>query len=521
MSREHRAKSNIVMKIHNKIIKSCIVALCALPFTHCYSANAETIFSDDAGIVDNLPVSVLSDTFADIYEKLDSVKFAGKNINIAIESLQKIHPSAHISATDRRIILVWGDTIVANYPRPAVGDWREFGEITTAVLLKMRENDVNLHRASESELYAMAVSALLSGVDENGRYIYSQDAEIAEDGRLLTSIGLTGERDERGNFRVNGIFKGTSADIAGVRMGDIISGINGKSVASMSPDELDAAISGFNSGTVKMHLLTPFGNRDVVLRRATIVATDADIIYRNGDNANILEIIIHNVSNGAVSIVNEALAQHTDINGIILDLRSAGGDDTIAAAKLAGLFIGQNPVMRVVQVNHEEMEIVPGGDAVTDAHVVVLLSGNTRGTAEAIASAFYENNRGILIGTPTAGAARIASTLELKNGGALEVWDKSLKSGSGDVLDGRGVFPIVCLSNIRSAAQQHAFFLNVVNRDFIATDFNRRDDIDVAEIRRGCPSITSGADEDALATAVSAQLLTDDAAYKRLMINQN
>ena len=160
---------------------------------------------------------------------------------------------------------------------------------------------------------------------------------------------------------------------------------------------------------------------------------------------------------------------------------------------------------------------MPNADAITDVPVVVLMSDQTRGTAEAIAAAFYENNRGVLVGTPTAGNARIATEIDLDNGGMLELLNKSIKTGQGNIIDGRGVFPIVCLSNIRSNQQQNAFFLNVINGNFNARDFNKEPDTDVNMIRRGCPTIASGADEDALSMAVSVQILTDKKIYNRLM----
>ncbi len=438
---------------------------------------------------------------------------------MAIESLERLNKKAHIAATDERVVLVWGDDIIANYPRPAAGNWEGFGEITTALVLKMRERDADLRRQSTSELYQTVVGALMEGVDENGRYIYSRAAEIAEDGRLLTSAGITGARDERGNFRVTGIYKGSSADAAGVRAGDLISEINGRPVAEMTDADLDAVISGFNSGTAKIKLLTPAGARNVVLRRATVVLADADVVHRSGvgTNGGILEIIVHNVSDSAVSIVNEALAKYPDAEGIILDLRAATGDDERAAAKLAGLFVGAVPVMRIVETARDEVEVVPGGNAVTKAPAVVLMSNQTRGTAEAIASAFYENDRGVLVGTPTGGIARIATQIDLNNGGALELLNKSIKTGAGRAIDGRGVFPIICLSNIRSASQREAFFLNVLNGDFRATDFNTKAEVPAEDIRRGCPVITSGADEDALSSAVAMKILTDKKVYNRLM----
>ena len=385
-------------------------------------------------------------------------------------------------------------------------------------MLKLRANDPGLHSASESEMYQLVVDSLMRGIDENGRYIYSRLAEVTEDGRILTSVGLEGMRDARGNWRITGVYKDSPADISGLREGDLIVAINGVNVADMSDADLSGAMSGFNSGTSKIKVLSPSGARDVVLRRATIILADADVVHRaDPETGGILEIVVHKVSDNAAAIVNEALATYPDVSGIVLDLRAATGDDERAAAKFAGLFIGARPVMRVVETAKDEVEIIPGGAAVTDADVVVLMSNMTRGTAEALVAAFYEYGRDVLVGTPTAGAARIATRINLENGGALELLNKSIKTGTGRKIDGRGVFPIVCLSNIRSTNQQNAFFLNVINDDFNAKDFNKADDVDVDAVRRGCPVITSGVDEDALSAAVAAKILTDARLYNKLL----
>lgn len=479
---------------------------------------AESLFFADEPVQDGLPVFEMSKTFAEIYEKLDAVNWAGKSLNVAIESLEKINPKAHIAATDERVVLVWGDEIVGNFPRPESNDWYGFGEITTALIFKMRANNSQLAALTQSEVYRVVVDALMAGVDENGRYIFSKAAEIAEDGRLLTSVGIEGFRDINGNWRVTGVYKGAPADISGVRAGDLIVQINGEYVANMDDGELNAVMTGFNSGTAKMKLLTPNGEKNVVLRRASIVLADADVIrHTNKDSGGMLEFIVHKVSDGAVNIIAEALAQYPDVSGVVLDLRTAIGDDERAAAKMAGLFMGAVPVMRIVETARDEVEVVPAAQAATDVNVVVLMSDMTRGTAEAIVAAFYENNRGVLVGTPTAGVARIASRIDLNNGGALELLNKSLKTGAGRQIDGRGVFPIVCLSNIRSSAQQNAFFLNVVNNDFNARDFNKEANIRPQDVRRGCPVVTSGVDEDALAIAVAAQILSDGKIYGRLL----
>lgn len=479
-----------------------------------------SLFYDNVQIQDDLDVYAVSDVFADIYEKLDGVNWAGKNIDVAIESLEKLNPEAHIAATGERAVLVWGDELIANYPYPKSKDWKAYGELTTTLLLRMRERDVRLRALKDAELYQVVVNALLSGIDQNGNYIYSRDMLNGDDSHILTSLGFDGGRDSRGNLRVTGVYKDSPADMVGIREGDIVSEINGERVEKMTDGDISSILSGYNSGTEKLKLLTPSGNRYVTLRRATIMMADADIIYRapNKDaTGGILEIIIHKITDGAVDIVNEALAKHSDVAGIILDLRTSTGDNEKSAAKLAGLFMGQKPIMRAIETAVDELEIVPGGDAVTEVPMVVLISDTTRGTAEAVAASFNENKRGVLVGTPTAGRARIASFIDLKNGGVLELLNKSVKTGYGKTLDGRGVFPIVCLSNIRNADQRETFLLNVINGKFNAYDYNRDANVDVKAVRNACPKIVSGVDEDALAGVVSVQILTDSKVYDQLM----
>ncbi len=457
-------------------------------------------------------------TFAEIYEKLDSVQWGGKNISVVIEGLENLSPHAHLAATDDRIILVWRDSIVGNFEQPKSKDWQGYGKITTALIDKMRDRDAGLARLSNEEIYERAVDALMQGIDESGKYISKKTLMSGVGTRILTSVGISGFREQNGDFRVGTIVSGSPADIAGIKVSDLIDKVNGRDTATMTDAELDAVFQGLNSGTAKLHVLTPAGERNVVLRRATIVLADADIIYRPIENSGgILEIVVHEVTDNAANIVNEALAKYSNVDGVILDLRAAGGTEPRAATKLAGLFMGAKPVMRVSQTAGEDTEFVPGGNAVTDAMVVVLTSNMTRGTAEALASAMYENGRGVLVGTPTAGAARITTRIDLSNGGALELLNKSIKSGQGYDLDARGIFPIVCLSNIRSAKQQNAFFVNVINNDFKIQDFNKDKKVNVDAVRRGCPVITSGDDEDMMSAAVATKILTDKTVYSRLI----
>ena len=107
----------------------------------------------------------------------------------------------------------------------------------------------NISKNPDSASPGLSISGVVTRIlpGSSGRYIFSKAAQITEDGRLLTSVGMEGSRDERGNFRVDGVFKGAPADTAGISAGDLIVQINGKLVRNMSDSELAAVLSGFNS----------------------------------------------------------------------------------------------------------------------------------------------------------------------------------------------------------------------------------------------------------------------------------
>ena len=182
---------------------------------------------------------------------------------------------------------------------------------------------------------------------------------------------------------------------------------------------------------------------------------------------------------------------------------------------MAGLFLGEVPIARIVSEGGQDAEVTPGGRAVTDANIVIAVSNSTTGTAEGLAFAFYEQRKGVTIGVPTPGRSRLRTTINLSNGGALELLNRELRTGQNRQIDGRGFFPNVCLSNIRTTDQQDVFMVSIRNNEWTIRDFNN--DGDVTAARRGCPNITSGADEDSVTSAVAMDILLNRDVYKSLM----
>lgn len=477
------------------------------------------LFDKEESIQYGLNVFELSNDFSDIYEKLNSVKWGGKKIPISIKNLDKFYKGFEISSTSDRIVFLFNSKIISNYKNPKENDWDAQGQLTTALIIKLRSIDKNFSKLSKDEIYQIVVRSLMYNIGENGKYI--TDKNFSKIGTILTGLGITGYKSKNGSFYINGIIQNSTAYDFDINVGDTITKINGKDVSKIKNSDFMNILYGNSLSTVKLNLLTNFGERQIVLKRSSIILADTDITLKKlNNNLSILEITVHKLTDNSVSIISEALKKYKDISGIILDLRNTFGRDEIVTAKLAGLFLGKKPIMRIIESDKSEAEIIPSEVSKIDIPIVVLISSSTRGTAEALAYSFYENQKGVLIGTPTLGNVNIPTILNLKNNGKLEVFNKIFKSGLGNDLYKRGIFPIVCLSNIKGEKQQSTFFVNINNNSFKYNDFNKTRDIDVKSIRSACSNIKDGKEEDIISTAISMKILTDKNIYDKL-INQN
>ena len=448
------------------------------------------------------------DRYSDFFEKMATANFNGKTAADSIRGLGAMGAGG-VSVLFGRILLASNDAIVGDWAVSGDTDFKGYGMAACSIADMAREKNEKLQKADGDFIFTMAANVMVGAVDPDGKFTSDRGYSTG----LLTSTGISGYRDKRGNFRITDVFENSSASQAGLKSGDLITEIDGTKIDKRSDADLAAELSGYTAGILKMNILSESGARKVLVRRSGVVFPDADIIFRKP----YLEIAVRNISAGSVSIANEALIKYEkELKGILIDLRGAGGTDASAAAKFGGLFVGKNPVLRVFD-GKDETEFVPARDASTDAPIVVVVNEGTKGAAEAFAAAIWDNRRGAVIGTPTAGESKLAKKIQLDGGGEISIHSDMVKTGLGRVIENRGFFPNVCLSAIRSDTQSHAFFANVRAGDFRPHDYNGEADAPVNKIREGCRPLKSGAAEDALTLAIGIGILSNDSVYKGVL----
>ena len=144
------------------------------------------------------------------------------------------------------------------------------------------------------------------------------------------------------------------------------------------------------------------------------------------------------------------------VDGVILDLRSNGGGGLDEAISMAGLFIGNNPVVIVRQSGGRRVTVHRSRERVIyDGPLLIMLNRYSASASEILAGAMHDYQRAILAGDITTfGKGTVQNIFQLPAGyGALKVTIAQFYRVSGWSTQNRGVETSLVLPSINNARE--------------------------------------------------------------------
>jgi C-terminal processing protease CtpA/Prc len=124
--------------------------------------------------------------------------------------------------------------------------------------------------------------------------------------------------------------------------------------------------------------------------------------------------------------------------GLVLDLRYSSGDDYLAAAAAADLFVRKQQTL--LFWGTKPIESKEKKDAIM-VPVAVLVNKQTAGAPEALAAIMRQTGAGLILGSGTAGRAMIAQEFPLKDGERLRIATSPIVMGDGSSVSSQGLKP--------------------------------------------------------------------------------
>lgn len=297
----------------------------------------------------------------------------------------------------------------------------------------------------EDMLYAAIAGSLETLGDEYTRFVPPDvAARLREDlGGSVEGIGAFVRENEEGQIEIVRPIDGQPADLAGLKPGDLIIGVDGESVVGQTLDEVILKVRGPRDTQVTLTIARP-GEEEPLEFTITRTRFEVPIIESEMLPENIAYIRLSEFNRNAEEQTLEALetllAQNPE--GLIFDLRDNPGGFLDQSIAVADIFLGQSTVL--FERNNQGLDqtfTADNGDLGETIPMVVLVNAGSASASEIVAGAIQDNGRAILIGEVTFGKGSVQQIHTLSNGAELRVTIARWYTPSNHSISGEGVTP--------------------------------------------------------------------------------
>src|ERR1051325_8448419 len=289
-----------------------------------------------------------------------------------------------------------------------------------ASVLSHIQNDY-VDEPNMEKVRAGALRGLAYGLDPYSTYLTPEQVKDYRAAAKSNQVGIGAELSQASSFLyVVAPVKGSPADQAGVRAGDVIEYIDGKATRDISLYDARQLLNGAAGTEVKLRILRAPRPMTVTVKRGTFRAPAAEARLEGG-KIGILRINSLDAGEAA-----DAKARLQDLikqgaQKIVIDLRSVAGGEIQEGVTVANYFIPSGPLARTIGCEQKVLKAYEADPKVAmfNGPAVVLIDTGTAGGAEVVASAFVERKRGDVVGEKSFGAGAEQELFTLRDGDGL------------------------------------------------------------------------------------------------------
>ena len=354
----------------------------------------------------------------------------------------------------------------------------------------VRQQLVNRNYTSREQAYTAIRDALKRLNDPYTRFLTPQQLQALTQQTItgeLTGIGIRLQQDEATKqLRVVNAIENSPALKAGIKSGDQIVAINGKSTAGLDVESASNQIRGRAGTTVTLRLRRS-GQTDFDLRitRATIALPYVTSNLRQEGNRRIGYIRLQEFSATAPLQMRRAIQSLTNqnVDGFVLDLRGNPGGLLLSSVAIARQWLDRGLIVREVERVGGSTSFDANGTALTKKPLVVLVDGESASASEIVAGALKDNRRATIVGSTTFGKALVQQVFSLSDGSGLTLTVGRYVTPSGLDINRKGIVPNVTVN--LSEAQQRQL---VSNADLLGTQSDPQYVRAIAVLNNGSPA---------------------------------
>ncbi len=293
-----------------------------------------------------------------------------------------------------------------------------------------------------------AIRGLIEGTgDPHSGYVPPEAFEI-ENQDLYGSFEGIGARVEMrpdGKLLIVAPIKGSPAEAAGIKPGDLVLEVNGESIVGLSLLEAVNKIRGPRGSEVRLLVkhLTEASEVEIIVMRDTIPLESVLVRSRPEDRfAHIrLSTFYANTADELAEAIREAQANGAE--GLILDVRDNPGGLLSSVIDVTSMFLEDDSLI-LYELDGEgdrDNHMARNAGEFSDIPLVVLANGYSASASEIVVGAIQDHGRAQVVGSTTFGKGSVNILRRLSNGGGLYMTIAKWYTPNGRLIEGNGVEP--------------------------------------------------------------------------------
>ena len=326
--------------------------------------------------------------------------------------------------------------------------------IFTEIFSKIKSDYVE--NIDDKVLLKNAIHGMLQGLDPHSVYLDKeaykelQEGTSGEFGGLGIEVGY-----EDGFVKVISPIDDTPAQKAGIKAGDLIIRIDGKSAKGISLMDAVKMMRGKPGSEIELTIVRegeekPF-NVSIVRDVITIINVKTKIIEPGFGYVRISNFQIHTVKDLSKSLKNLEKENNNALRGLVLDLRNNPGGLLNAAVGVSDLFLNNGLIVYTegkIKDSNLKFNAKPN-ELLKQIPIIVLVNGGSASASEIVAGALQDHKRAIIMGERTFGKGSVQTILPMNDETALKLTTARYYTPSGRSIQASGIEPDMIVRNIQ------------------------------------------------------------------------
>lgn len=331
----------------------------------------------------------------------------------------------------RKIILLSLSVLALVFPQDVCGQSQNFKngetvEIGNSIIKELLNNYVDTVKLDEILTYG--IEAMLNRLDPYTVYIPEEEQEGLE---MMISgtyggIGAIIFKRPGEGVIINEPYEGSPATKAGLQPGDMILSIDGTDVYGLESAECSERMKGKPGTSVRFKVRKVRGGDtvDISVTRERIHLPDIEYAGMLNDTTGYLRLT--GFTTGAAEDTRKEVnrLRKDGMKRLVLDLRGNGGGAMNEAVDILSIFLPKNTVAvtakgrRGAGITEYRTNLEPVD---VDMPLLVLIDGASASSAEIVAGAIQDLDRGLVMGTRSYGKGLVQSIRPLPYNGQLKI----------------------------------------------------------------------------------------------------